>query len=533
MDRSLQLDPRFCLSDYVPSDTEQTHLGEILRRETEGIERYKTEIATLRQRLDMFKRKKKASELTLLICRSTMSLHRRVPTEVWHGIFSALCHPYSLRIDYDGEYPPGVADNDALIIETPALVLSQVCSRWRKIMKGAPNLWSTISVAVEDFCPNINEALETHFTNAKDCLLDIRVIRESYLPLQQRELATWKTLRRHLSRCKHLSYRVKSPKELPRRSDPTFPNLVSFCEEVYAEERQLSFWRAIQNQAPRLTRLILCGTNAIIPSSQLMSLELRDVFHRDIRLLHQMLPLCERLEELSLRGLDDDGVPTSFDEHVQRLDSLRKLCIYGKDPPLTADNQVLSTFLRVTSMPWLTSFEIQCDDWPSSLSMLAERSPLIQSASLTVLAPGTTSLAVYHWFKFLRSFSNVKHVKLHTGNPDPPRYLNWFGDDNLAMGLANLKKGSKLAFPKLESLSLRLSDLTLDTITVEKVLKKVLERCSVSPTLKEFHLFRHTASKRVKGASDERFVLEPALVGKIRGLEQDYGVSVVIGDGDP
>ncbi|KAL0574259.1 hypothetical protein V5O48_007688 [Marasmius crinis-equi] len=531
--------PRFRHNDYIPSDTERPQLMEILRGDMEEVRKCDEEIAELEERLRVLQIRKQMLEDDVGTCRSALSGHRRIPIELWEAIFSLACHPYAFRIDCDADLP---GNDSNLVVETPALALSQVCSRWRKIMRGSPSLWCSVSVLITDLPFDTSKALRTHFTNARDCLLEIRVVRLEYRPSTQREseLSTWRMLSQHLPLCRRLSLKLLSQADLLVHEGISFPHLAFLREEVSPDTREYEFWRDIKHRAPLLTSVALWDVHSLLPFSQLRSLDLRTLPHPDLRIAHRALCACTSLEELTLRGLDDDGWPPTFLNPIQFPESLRNLCIYDDEYPIMPDNQVLATFLHMATIPSLISFELQCDDWPPLLSLLAERSPLIERVILTIRSPSSMTSTSHPLFAFLQALSSLKYVEVHTGISDS---FSSLPDDNgdhppVRLGDAFLRgvlSGLELehSFPKLEFLSLRLSDLTLDSDVVESVLEAVLTRHLMPSVtvLKEFRLFRDSAL--VRDAIEDpgaKFVLAPALADRIRQFGRDPGIRVVIED---
>ncbi|KAL0566944.1 hypothetical protein V5O48_015058, partial [Marasmius crinis-equi] len=112
---------------------------------------------------------------------------------------------------------------------------------------------------------------------------------------------------------------------------------------------------------------------------------------------------------------------------------------------------------------------------------------------------------------------------------------NPFSNELLSTVLSNLKLGadperSPVLVPKLESMTLRLSGVTLDSDTVEQVLAAVSERHLVSRALKEFRLVLNwdvdqTAYVNVE---DKLYELPPPFVERIREIRRDLGIKVVI-----
>ncbi|KAL0564145.1 hypothetical protein V5O48_017911, partial [Marasmius crinis-equi] len=124
------------------------------------------------------------------------------------------------------------------------------------------------------------------------------------------------------------------------------------------------------------------------------------------------------------------------------------------------------------------------------------------------------------------------HLELRIGTPIPSSrtrtgyiFPAQLGDTFLGTVLSILEAERKL--PKLESLSIHLWDLTLESDVVERVLKVALKRQSMPSVTapKEIRLVR------VAKKAGAKFVLEPALTESVRQLGRQSGIRVVIEDG--
>ncbi|KAL0566120.1 hypothetical protein V5O48_015898 [Marasmius crinis-equi] len=433
-----------------------------------------------------------ASEDTARTCQSALSTCRHVPAELLEIIFSALClslHEYSLQIKHDDE-------EKTPTISTPTLALSQVCSRWRAIARASPRLWSSISVEITELPLGIDAVLELYFTYADSHPLNFRIVRvyDTLAPqLSLGDRAIWRVISTRITRCKSLTLGV-SHLDLPEITNLSFPHLESFLQESAirgtGDDEVMWLWRAI-GEAPRLTKAGVWNVNRMLPYSQLTSLSLHFPMAEQVLLLFEVLPTCTRLVDLSLRCVDLDIDPSAF-EPVEVPASFRKLSIHHKGYfSFRSRGSILSTIFHNLRMPSLVSFEMECLVWPPSIQVLAEHSPLIQRVDLTLCASDKYDLTPYPPVQFLRSMPNVTYLDLSTqladsssvededeGEDEEEKHRSLsFGDRLLSTVLFSFAAESTF-FPKLEVLSLRLSDVSLDSETVEKVLAAVSARYS-------------------------------------------------------
>ncbi|KAL0566417.1 hypothetical protein V5O48_015595 [Marasmius crinis-equi] len=501
----------------MPSDGEISQSQAILTQEAASTPQSDEESTVLSQRSEMLATREQAY---------------RVPGEVWEMIFS-ICSTldrYSFRV----ECGPGEETQN---VHLPALVLSQVCARWRGIMKSSPRLWSSISIEFIHLPFDIVPILELYFVGSKDYPLDIRIIRDSdYVyslppPLSKHDLSAWRTLSQHMPRCRNLSFRLAHI-DLPEIGGLSFPRLESVCEEAVrydsGEEKSSWLWQALE-RSPILTRVSLFEFHHALPLSRLTSLELRCVMAREVGLLLDVLPTCERLEHLSLRGLDDSDMDLVVLRHAEAPSSFRKISISGEDyTPLWEDNLLLSSLLEALSMPSLVCIELRCTGRPPSLLTTAKQSPRLERVHLMLHCPAASQSPSHTLVPFLRSLRNLMHLELTTNPVGHPPY----SDEVLVAVLSLLERrpDSSVCFPELKSLSLRLSCVTLDCAVVEKVLQALSDRCSASRTLKEFCLLVNPMLERNELEQIESAMLGPALVQRIRRVEQDYGIIIAIED---
>ncbi|KAL0563764.1 hypothetical protein V5O48_018298, partial [Marasmius crinis-equi] len=447
----------------------------------------------------MPKNRKQTSQTADEACRPALSVHYRVPTEVWEIIFSILCsilHRYSFRVDHDFR-------DGSLELELPALELSQVCSRWRGIAKSIPRLWSSICIDFINLPFDIVSPLELHLSNSKDHPLDICIVRDTYPipPLCERGSAAWRILSQHIQRCRNLYFRAVDL-NFPEIRDLSFPVLESLREETVryddGGEEDSWLWQAIR-RAPRLTSVSLWDFHRALPLSQLTVLELCCAARGEIEQFFDVLPACERLAHLCLQGLDDSGMETVPFRRVEAPSSFRKLSISDQYcSAIVANDPLLSALLRALSMPTLVCFELRCEDWPPWLLAMAERSPLLEDVRLMLHSPTDSDVPSHPLIKFLQPLHNLTRFELSIGSVGRSGY----GNEVLAAVLSLFEKepDRDTFLPKLRYLDLQLSDLTLDSTVVERALATLANRRFTSRNLKEFRLYRNSIS----GDDEER-----------------------------
>ncbi|KAF9260565.1 hypothetical protein L218DRAFT_575060 [Marasmius fiardii PR-910] len=195
---SRTIEPRFSRSDYIPSESERIQLRNVLKEGEREIECYEGLWAIL----DQLETRKRALELTTIQCRAALSVHRRIPAEVWGMIFSTLClelHEYSFDVDVDDVSP---------LLQLPALLISQVCSRWRNIVQGLPSVWSSINADAFHWngYRTFNDPLKVYLAHSKGYPLTLRIaFPELLTPCVYN---VWNTLSRHIGRSRKLTMAV-------------------------------------------------------------------------------------------------------------------------------------------------------------------------------------------------------------------------------------------------------------------------------------------------------------------------------------
>ncbi|KAL0581763.1 hypothetical protein V5O48_000240 [Marasmius crinis-equi] len=541
--RVAQVDARFCHSDYTPSRAERCQLEEILQGEVEKLEQCREEIASLEETLKSLKARKRGLDDNIRHCRSVLAVHRQVPTEIWDMIFTHLClslHNYSFEINHNTEYRLG-EDVEIPIIETPTILLSQVCSRWRQIVHGLPRLWTSISVELQALPYDITESLLLHFSKARDHPLRVRIVRdadEPRPPLSDYGRDAWRVLEQSLYRCKVLVFEV-SHLDFLEVGNLSFPQLEHFCEEAYrfgtTEDETPWFWEAI-HRAPKLRSASVWSFHDKLPCSRLVSLHIRPLNRDEIRLLLDTLPTCEYLKDLTLEGLY--AIAHMQPAVLERAaPSLKELTISPGRCGLRHDNPILSSFLTSLSMPSLVSFKLTCEEgWPPSLLTVTQRSPSLERFTFcTHIANGEDDVSTYPLLPLFQSLAGLKQFELYVGagnssweNKGNGTENTLFGNEILSAVLSNLRitPDSHILVPKLEVLSLRLFPVALNSKAVDEVEEVLLSRYMTSRPLREFHLHRTSAKWEEIG----KVAVNPSIAERVREIGRRLGSQVVVAD---
>ncbi|KAJ8090231.1 hypothetical protein PM082_018827 [Marasmius tenuissimus] len=543
---------KFLRSDYSPTDEELSDLKKVLGEEEEQLKRHKEDITILQDKLKRLEAGKSTLKSNIKKCQSVVSTKWRLPVGLWELIFSIFCtslHNYSFKVDYRYTQP----------VTMPPVIISQVCSRWRGIARSCPRLWSSLSIELNNLSHNIDAPLAAYLEKAKSYPLTIRVERydrwstsNEILPLPtQQSRDAWAILAPNLFRCTHLIVRVNNYNFTEAPSGLSFPNLTSLYEEDYGNNgleqldetnRPRWYWDAIR-AAPKLTEAsIYClHSTDSIPYHQLTSLSLLFISGRiEAEPFFRVLPSCAKLVSLKIVSPNDREMTNIWQPQAIVLPSLRILSIdtnYCDLPnplrPSPDENVILSRLFLSLSIQSLTNFSIEFHhEWPLHLTHLLEKcSSSLRRIEITQVLEGRQlpgSAIRDHIIGLLQSLPHLRHLELFFGEKRPvglpifrssiPQDLTPV-DDLLWSLLSKLGMlGSPALLPKLESLSLSFSDITLNDKITENILNLVSRRLETSSPLKDFCLTRRDA---------EAFTPSPPLVERINTLKQQ-GVNVVV-----
>ncbi|KAG7085968.1 hypothetical protein E1B28_003493 [Marasmius oreades] len=391
------IDPILLHSSHVPSQEQVTKTSDLLEQESQLLHQYESTIRHQRHTLERLEVAKSRLEAIILKRRSTISIHRRVPVEVWRTIFLLACSKdgYFLTID-----PPNRQARHRT-------ALLQVCSRWRSIVIGCPEIWSAINVNLlgERYISMGDRMLvETFLANGAASPLTLHVTVRSAQHWAKNSLATWELLTRHFPRCEWLSLKLDDYTILSRYQGPhfTFHSLSSFYFDAalipssHPMDWDSPFWRALRH-APKLTKVYLPEPRKLprnsLPYLRLTTLVIGFTDVDDAAELLQVLELSRSLRSFTLSQVQDLG-SGNFDHIIRRVEmpSLQSLsfCVDGALPKM--DNPILTILFSSLTMPVLSTFKLACarafhnpTQWyPPLLAMLQRSSTALRHMSLFI-----------------------------------------------------------------------------------------------------------------------------------------------------
>ncbi|KAJ8079271.1 hypothetical protein PM082_021773 [Marasmius tenuissimus] len=404
-------------------------------------------------------------------CRSAISVQRRVPAEIWEIIFRRAFHDHSFIVKHSSFYTP------VLVFQTPALVFSQVCARWRAVAIGCSRLWSSIDIHLNAFTPNMTSALQTNLKRSAPQPLSLCIF-PGCPPLSANARDAWKLLGPSFSRCETLVWDVYRDDILPEVHGLAFPSLVSFRYTSFPERPKMAraynwFWRAIR-LAPQLTNVVVGDPLPFdfLPYSQLTSLNVQQIRGMDfVEELFRVLPKCSALVSLTLGSPDrsDGHIPLVFQKPIE-IPSLRHLAINDELCYLGSDNIILSIMCPNLLLPNLTSFSLHAYSWPSPLSDLLGQKC---SDTLERLTVALRTGGFYEENTLHRTIALLEHTPYLTHLELAVLGL----DDNceaettaLLSRLQSLGSDRNPSLPRLQSLHVRFRGLRVTADKVEKVL---------------------------------------------------------------
>ncbi|ESK94086.1 hypothetical protein Moror_12831 [Moniliophthora roreri MCA 2997] len=306
------------------SDEDATKTREILEEEETELSRYDEELARLSQLAKKLGSERRGLQKRVLERRNLLSAMRKLPVEIWEEILSTAVASwpgyagsgpefpinYSLYVHYNR---CGGSDPHSGEVFTPPLVLSQVSSHWRNILRFMPRLWSSISVDVYGLMYDIRPLLKTYFEKSRNHPLKIELIDTEWAAYDEEDLdleewesdgydhgiirsGVFEDLMKEMHRCQELLLDLSPAGSLLRLGEPpmaiTFPLLHSLSVRSMsnvASGRSSWFWGAIR-KAPQLVDFAMTHHFIdidTIPCQQIQSLTIDNpiVFTRTVRSL--------------------------------------------------------------------------------------------------------------------------------------------------------------------------------------------------------------------------------------------------------
>ncbi|KAL0578522.1 hypothetical protein V5O48_003465 [Marasmius crinis-equi] len=490
----------------------------------------------------------------------------RTPPEIWEIIFSLVCsstrNGYSLQISCRKQK----------IYDMPPVILSQVCTRWRQITLGCPELWASIDIYFGYLPGSCQSVLQLFLENSRGRRLSVRVQHESnrYTALSRAEQANWALLSQHLWRCSKLVLDMDDYKLLKLPSAARgmgFPNLLTFEGASWEGPRGLNAgrpgWRKALRNAPKLCNVITTSlySSDIVPYSQIAMLKLRHLNPEQVADFYGIIPLCPQLKHLTL-GVQVYRLETDISLHLDpvtmpSLETLTLESTHGADVRCPLYKEVFGS-LR---MPVLKSLRLQCpahrimeDGWPTALLDMLERTHSLQELSLLINdckeSAANMDIPRSVVSRLLRTIPNVSVLVLAVQGREHFRP----GADNLLSALfLELAQIEDPLLPNLDSLRLYMSGVCLDKVAAEAVLQAAEARSprilassdpSGAPRLKPITqlsvarfeiplsygaVYAYTQGDRV--AHSRLIEFGPGIQTRMRDLKED-GVKVTIKDMD-
>ncbi|KAF9263980.1 hypothetical protein L218DRAFT_299537 [Marasmius fiardii PR-910] len=548
------VDPHLLRATRSLSAEEKSHMNCLLEEENSLIQEYEEEINQIRQRLATLEEAKRALEDNVAKRRSTLAVLRTLPSEIWLMIFTIFgpqnhelrpCTPYYHSVVAAGS-----------LLETPPLLLSHVCSRWRAIVFDCPKLWSSIRVNLDAVPGDSHHLFLLYAERSMGWPLDLKL--SSYTSLATRHtLDLWKVVTEHISWCRtlKLDYDVCDIFErAPVVRDVSFPYLISFHGRPFPEDVNTSlwFWKALR-QSPMLTKVETTHLYPLdsLPYSQLTAITIRLFMSSDdsLQSFIQTLRISKNLCYLTLDVEEETWALDNLEPHRYSAVEMMRLRSFKIRPnhsflPSLESSYTLKVLCTYLLMPALETFELACsvvetsDRWPEPLRNMLRHCSLLSRLSLqfhgcydpgfdpkeslsTLLrvTPGLTHLELRMWFNGYSRFRDV--CKENTSHASA----------FFSSLLSDLKHISHrpILLPRLEHLSLRISDAILDDHTLAELLGTVQTRTpkDLGLPLKNIHVQRF--SPRSYNPSSMRKVPRPSIPSEIERLQQD-GVYVTIED---
>ncbi|KAE9391716.1 hypothetical protein BT96DRAFT_756481, partial [Gymnopus androsaceus JB14] len=115
---------------FVPSDDESAFISRLIEEAQEDMVRYNKELDHLRATATIIMNKQKTLATYIGDLTYVVSPIRKIPPEILGEIFTYLCCS-----------DVGTNDLSAKVPFIPTVTLTQVCFRWKTLVKSMPSLW--------------------------------------------------------------------------------------------------------------------------------------------------------------------------------------------------------------------------------------------------------------------------------------------------------------------------------------------------------------------------------------------------------
>uniref|UniRef100_A0A0W0G971 F-box domain-containing protein n=1 Tax=Moniliophthora roreri TaxID=221103 RepID=A0A0W0G971_MONRR len=327
----------------MPSEADTARHHMVIDEGEKELMRYDVELEKLREIIRNMESEKNALQAQISERRYLVSAIRRVPVEIWDAIFRdvvvswpkdywGIPAGYSLYVHYDWDFGASESEHERASrqpgnVIAPPLILSQVSSHWRTLVKSLPHLWSSISVDTYGLDRDICLLLEMYYKNSGEHPLTIEIIDSGWkgdngfdhrLQYMIEELdwdpeeasrIVFLSLMMEMYRCRELRLDlVEDHLETGDALDVSFPILRSFtngnrCDPGLSELQWL--WRAIR-RAPHLIHVETSHFRNLpmVPFRQLKSLTISSA--RGLSRLLSTLSSCPHMDTLNIQDFRRD-----------------------------------------------------------------------------------------------------------------------------------------------------------------------------------------------------------------------------------
>ncbi|THU92604.1 hypothetical protein K435DRAFT_758130, partial [Dendrothele bispora CBS 962.96] len=121
-------------SSRIPSESDIPRIKQVLAESLADLARYDAHIEGLMGIVAELQQKRANLKKYVDEHRNLLSSMRRSPSKILGEIFGFCCSEYGLSVNRKTPL-------ENFQVDAPALVLSQVCSRWRDVVISSPSLW--------------------------------------------------------------------------------------------------------------------------------------------------------------------------------------------------------------------------------------------------------------------------------------------------------------------------------------------------------------------------------------------------------
>ncbi|KAK1226929.1 hypothetical protein PQX77_010100 [Marasmius sp. AFHP31] len=349
------------------------------------------------------------SEARPQTCRLASSTSCRVPVEIWSMIFTLVIGSTTSFVACN---PHGVIPGPD-IAQSNAYNLTLVCSHWRQIVIGLPNLWTSIEVNLWNLEKDIRPGLKLHLDRSKGRSLDLVAdYRTKGSPDHTQDYPGWtestsRTLyylvRFLLPRCKGLWIYMDGFEDyfLDSLNPPypflSFPSLVQFSHDfdispsLSWRSGQHWFWDALRHRAPLLRSV--SSLTGVLPISYVhypQLTELHVLAHlASPNLIYTLLSCTQSLEVLSIT---DSGIQRSQFLNMQSNSSLPVHTLtfdLFSFPTTILDVLSFFTFPHLTTLRLTAGYPFCCfessEDWINLFERINRYSQTIRHLELQLI----------------------------------------------------------------------------------------------------------------------------------------------------